>query len=99
MSVVAASASESKALHGQQHRSGFNFRLLHSNGSGFTLSCPVGVVFNIMQDKVGSDPVIVKNATDGTKIGGEILKINTDYYLADPQHTDQSFAVTITQTT
>lgn len=97
MGVIAASASETKPLQGQSHRSGFNFQLLENDGNSIMLAAPPGVVFDIKQDVTGSDPTPVKSATNGSIIPGGTLIPGKNYYVANPQHADASFAVTLSQ--
>lgn len=97
MGAIAASASETKPLSGQSHRSGFNFQLLQNNGGSITISSPPGVVFDIKQDVTGTDPTPVQAATNGTVITGGTLSTGKDYYIANPQHASDSFAVVLNQ--
>jgi uncharacterized protein YgiM (DUF1202 family) len=95
--IIAASASEAKPQSGQKHRSGFNFQLLSSNGNSITLSSPAGVVYDIKQDVTGTDPTPVQNATNGTVITQGTLVTGKNYYIANPQHANENFSVTLTQ--
>jgi len=97
MGVIAASASATKPLQGQSHRSGFNFQLLSNDGNSITLSCPPGVVFDIKQDVTGTDPTPVSSATNGSVIPGGALAMGKNYYIANPQHASASFAVVLSQ--
>ena len=97
MGAIAASASETKPQSGQSHRSGFNFQLLSNNGNTISISSPAGVVFDIKQDVSGTDPTPVQSATNGSTISGGTLKTGANYYIANPQHASDSFAVTLSQ--
>jgi hypothetical protein len=97
MQVVAAAASETGPLPGQNARSGFNFALLTNNNASITLSAPTGYVFDIKQDVSGTDPTPVKSATNGTVIPGGTLQTNKNYYIANPQHATAAFAVVLNQ--
>jgi hypothetical protein len=97
MGVIAAAASETGPLSGQDHRSGFNFALLSSNNGSITLSAPQGVVFDIKQDVTGTDPTPVSAATNGTVVPGGTLTTGRNYYIANPKHATASFAVVLNQ--
>jgi hypothetical protein len=97
MAAIAASASETGPLPGQNNRSGFNFALLTDSNGSIVLSAPTGYVFDIKQDVTGSDPTPVSNATNGTVIPGGKLQTNKNDYIANPKHATQAFAVVLSQ--
>ncbi|SDH25657.1 MULTISPECIES: hypothetical protein [unclassified Nitrosomonas] len=99
MTNFASVASESAPLQGQDHRSSYNFQLLPNNDpqSGFTISSAQGVVFDIKQDVTGSDPTPVKSVTNGSTIQAGVLKNGNNYYIANPQHANGNFVVTLNQ--
>ncbi|MBC3873469.1 hypothetical protein [Undibacterium flavidum] len=90
---IAAVASSAGPLTGQKARASNNFTLL--NGGQLVVSAPVGVVFSISQDKSGSDPTPVSDATNGTVIESGKLSTNTNYYIASPKNAAGNFVVTL----
>ena len=95
--IVSSIASEPQPLEGQKHRSSYNFQLLSNDGQTLVVQSAPGVTFDIKQDVKGHDPTPVSNASNGTELAGNTLEIGKNYYIANPEHAQSNFVVTLVQ--
>ena len=91
LGAIGAAVSGASELAGQDDRSGPNFQMLA--GGALLVECPLGLSFDIRQDKNGKDTTVVSGATAGTKIPTGTLTTNLDYYIGKPTNATASFAV------
>jgi hypothetical protein len=100
MVVIASATSEAAPLKGQDNRSGPNFQLVSNDESNITLTVlgETAAAFKIMRDKtVFKDPTIIAQAQNGTTVGGGVLEVGKDYYIANPVNATTAFTVEFTQ--